>query len=512
MYDQRQPDAKMKRPQVTDPRQKSILFTTVLVSAALLIGRISGFIRETILAARFGVTADADIAILLLTLPDFLVGLLLSGGLSAALLPAMKKLPAAERVVFFQKSALFAFAIFAAFAAGLALWPDIPFRLLAPGLPAEAANTYAVHLAVSAVAIPFAAVSGVSVSYLNTQGKFFVAGLGTLVFNLVLCIYLLAFFNSSAALFGFAFAIVAAALARWGSQIAQMRHAFRAVVTEQPVRLRPVYRGFLNGLIAYSIIFGVPYLFRSVFGSAGEGNLAVFNFALKLFELPSVLLIAPLVTVMLPRLSSLAAEGGVEFRETLSAGLYAATSLAIIALAYGLVFGDAAAQVIFTRGEMQSEDVDRVAEIAKVMFVSLPFLAISQLTATALNAQAKTQLVLRNALIALVFVVVALLALPADISNALVIWVLVGFHAALAVLNLMSVVRVAELSISPLLWSVAKTSTPVVLLALIFWVTLNRYAPESGNLTIVALSVPCGVLMLMLNWRALKTLRRIRNV
>ncbi|MCP5086157.1 MAG: hypothetical protein GY952_05060 [Rhodobacteraceae bacterium] len=496
---------------MTDTKSRSILLTTVLISAALLVGRVSGFIRETILAARFGVSAETDVAVLLLTLPDFLVGLLLSGGLSAALLPAMKKLDLPERVLFLQKSALLAFLLFAVFALCLAIWPSVPFALLAPGLSADVAQTYAPHLAISAIAIPIAALSGVSVSFLNTQGKFFIAGLGTLSFNTVLCLYLLVFFSTATPLMGFAIAIVVAALARWGLQLAQMPNIFRPGKPENPVLLRPVLRGFLNGLLAYSIMFGVPYLFRSVYGFGGEGNLAVFNFALKLFELPAVLLIAPLVTVMLPRLSGLAEKDSVAFHQTLSAGLFAGISLALIALGYGLVFGDAAAQVIFARGEMQAGDVDRVAAIAKVMFVALPFFAISQLAASGLNALGKTSLVLRNALISLALVAVALLAVPSADSETLTIWVLVGFHAALAALNLRSLSRVAQIDPLSILKPAMKPLTLTAILTACVWLALQKLAPDLGNYLLVGLSLPFLATLLGLNSRALGTLRRIRN-
>ncbi|MCP5074564.1 MAG: hypothetical protein GY947_14910 [Rhodobacteraceae bacterium] len=496
---------------MTESRQKSIFLTTILVSVALLIGRVSGFIRETILAARFGVSAETDVAVLLLTLPDFLVGLLLSGGLSAALLPAMKKLELTERIVFFRKSALLAFGLFAVFALGLAVWPEIPFRLLAPGLPAAVTEPYSLHLAVSAIAVPIAALSGVSVSFLNTQGKFFVAGLGTLMFNVVLCLYLLVFFSAATPLLGFSIAIVAAALARWGLQLAQMPNIFRTTRSEGAVLLRPVLRGFLNGLLAYSIMFGVPYLFRSVFSFGGEGNLAVFNFALKLFELPAVLLIAPLVTVMLPRLSSLADSDLPAFRETISAGLYAGVSLALIALAYGLVFGDAAAQVIFARGEMQSGDVDRVAEIAKIMFVALPFFAVSQLAASGLNALGKTHLVLRNALIALGLITAALFALPLAGSNVLVIWVLVGFHAVLAALNLAGVARATEIDTFPVLKPVFVSLLLTAIVTTAVWYLLHHFAVGLGSFALVGLGIPFLILLLGLNKRALTTLRKIRS-
>lgn len=50
-----------------------------ILGMTLLVGRFSGLLREVQLAAVFGVSSQADAAVILLTLPDLLVNLLLSG-------------------------------------------------------------------------------------------------------------------------------------------------------------------------------------------------------------------------------------------------------------------------------------------------------------------------------------------------------------------------------------------------------------------------------------------------
>ena len=57
-----------------------LLGSSTILSLAILAGRLTGLVRELQLAATFGVSTDADIAVLCLTLPDLLVNLLLLEG------------------------------------------------------------------------------------------------------------------------------------------------------------------------------------------------------------------------------------------------------------------------------------------------------------------------------------------------------------------------------------------------------------------------------------------------
>ena len=56
--------------------------------ALLLASRLLGLVRESAQAAAFGTSGVADVVVLMLTLPDWLVGVMASGGLAYALLPA----------------------------------------------------------------------------------------------------------------------------------------------------------------------------------------------------------------------------------------------------------------------------------------------------------------------------------------------------------------------------------------------------------------------------------------
>ncbi|MBA2674253.1 MAG: hypothetical protein H0U68_11300, partial [Ramlibacter sp.] len=56
--------------------------------ALLLASRLLGLLRESALAAAFGASGLGDVAVLMLTLPDWIVSVLVTGALGYVLLPA----------------------------------------------------------------------------------------------------------------------------------------------------------------------------------------------------------------------------------------------------------------------------------------------------------------------------------------------------------------------------------------------------------------------------------------
>ena len=61
----------------------------------ILLGRLLGFFRETLIASQFGVSGLADVAILTLTLPDLFMSVLLGGAASIVLVPVFVRLQGA---------------------------------------------------------------------------------------------------------------------------------------------------------------------------------------------------------------------------------------------------------------------------------------------------------------------------------------------------------------------------------------------------------------------------------
>ena len=175
-----------------------VLSAGLALSLALFAGRLAGLLREIELAKIFGIGADADIAVLLLSIPDLFVNLLISGGISAALVPRFLELNINQSAALFRQVTFMLAMLFIPIGMLVFILPDFVFKFFAPGINLPSTLTW-VSIAAVAIAIPLTGFAGVFSAYLNSKDFYFIAGCGTLIFNLII-ILALQFYNNSGVL------------------------------------------------------------------------------------------------------------------------------------------------------------------------------------------------------------------------------------------------------------------------------------------------------------------------
>jgi len=410
------------------------LGASTILSLTLLAGRLTGLIREIQLAAAFGVTSDADIAVLLLTLPDLLVNLLLSGGLSAALVPRFRALSTAEADALFRHALLVAVAAFTALSALLLVWPRGVFTLLAPGLRHGVDLPGAGALALLAASLPLTAASGVATAYLNANHRFFVAGCGTLIFNLGVLAGLFVGQTMGHDLFGLCFGIGAGSLARAASQLAGLpRNVWRGTTAQGSFDPTFVW-SFLAATLSASLMLLVPVLVRAMASTLGTGTISSFNYALKLVELPVGILFGSVATVALSRLSEReAADDRAGARAAATHDLRRSLLLALAVTVVGGWFAAPVVRIILSRGAMDQKALFSVVELFQIALLGVPAVGVISIAAAALNAarRASTVFIATASCLALL----PLLALPGLLlgSDRLLMLAVVVFQLSLAV-------------------------------------------------------------------------------
>jgi putative peptidoglycan lipid II flippase len=103
------------------------------MSLGIMAGRAAGFVRESSIAAVNGAGEKADIAVLMLTVPDFLVNVLMGGALSVALIPELKALGEKAANWLFVQSSFFVGGAFLILVLLLQSFCSYLVRLLVPG-------------------------------------------------------------------------------------------------------------------------------------------------------------------------------------------------------------------------------------------------------------------------------------------------------------------------------------------------------------------------------------------
>lgn len=265
-------------------RNKKLLFSASIVySIGVLLGRISGYIREIVIAATHHISTTSDKIILLLTIPDFINNLLSVTTVGAIILPLIIQFESeVEAVIYYsiKKVLLLAsvFLIILTLILGFIYQLDI-FSLIVISLISVIPN------AIAAVFVP----------YLNHKDKFLVPSLGTLIFNGVIILFLFL----SKQLWVLACGVIVASIVRLGSVV--MNSKFEGLqlrkIRKNKTEAYFSYKMLLLSIVSNGILFINP-LIDKVFASRFEGgSLSILSYSEKIYLLPvSVYLTSMAVT------------------------------------------------------------------------------------------------------------------------------------------------------------------------------------------------------------------------
>jgi len=381
------------------------------VSLGIALGRLTGFLRDASLAARFGAQGSADVAVVLLLVPDSLLNLLVGGAMSAALIPEFARLGRGLRSrAFLLQSLLLSGGVALGLVLLLWLFAGPALKAIAPGFSSETAALARPLFRTALWAIPLTFLAGVTTAFLQSRHRFLVPSLGTLMFNTVLIAALQAGPGRADPLVVLAGAVILACLIRLSSQ--------GIAIGAMPVSSRffhwRLFRGDLlrrygQAVAAGSFVAVLPILARSAASLTAEGGLALFNYAAKLVELPLGVAITVLSVAIFPVLSHAFARGTdtgpllkSSFRWVFAVSLAVTVSL--------FVFRHLFAELTFGWGRMTPDALNALASLFGVGLVSLPFQGLSSLQIAVFNAKRDTSAPFRvNAVGVLTFFPLALL-------------------------------------------------------------------------------------------------------
>lgn len=404
------------------------LITSALwISLGVLLGRLAGFVREASLAAKLGVTLEADVAVVLLTVPDALTNLLMGGALSAILIPRFKQLGAGVRAdALFCKGSLIAGGGVAFIALLASYRADWLLALLAPGLDVVSSIQAEELLRLVIWVIPLTALAGVSTAYLQAHGRFFIPAMGTLIFNVVVILFI-AFGLDDWGLGILVIGIMLGATLRWGSQLVRIRW-YRGCYW-RAVRWRLLGKGFgrryLQAVAGGGLITLLPVIGRAFASTNGEGSLALFSYAYKLVEFPLSVCITVFSAAFFPILSQAFARG-----DDPSAGI-AMVSRWILAISLSMAatlwaFSTLFTQLAFGYGKIGSDQVEAIGWLFAIGVLSLPLQGGCALLSSVFYAKSDTTTPLWVSLVAFIAFIplgytCARLAGPAGVMLALVL-------------------------------------------------------------------------------------------
>jgi peptidoglycan biosynthesis protein MviN/MurJ (putative lipid II flippase) len=334
--------------------------------ALLLASRLLGLLRESAQAAAFGTSGLADVVVLMLTLPDWLAGVLAAGALAYVLLPAWAAAQSTEQVIATQRKVavgLIGGGVLLALMLVLLRGPALDW--LAGGLPGRMRPAAAGALIWSAVALPAALLASLWTTRLQHERDFTGMYSANLVVNAVVIAALLwAATRPGNAVPWLGAGLLAAMFLRLAWLHWRTQRGRSAAASEQPGTAAPLPRPqvWLWAVLSAGLPLALPFVARSIASQAGEGALATFNYAWKLVELPLILAIQLVATLAFPGIAkALAAEDAAATTRAVRTAISLAWALACGAAAALLVGAPTIAQLLFGWGRMEPQALARVA-------------------------------------------------------------------------------------------------------------------------------------------------------
>jgi peptidoglycan biosynthesis protein MviN/MurJ (putative lipid II flippase) len=359
----------------------------LLSLSLLLASRLLGLLRESALAATFGSTGLGDVAVLMLTLPDWLAGVLASGALSYVLLPYWAQQGAAHAALSQRRVAHWMLAAGVLLAAALCLLRQPAVAWLAAGLSPALRPDGARALVWSALALPAALLAALWSTRLQHERDFIGLYGSNLVVNglLVAALWMAAQVSQNASAPGddVLTAVGLGLLAAMVLRLLWMRSRLPLATPVPPAwpglvaQAMPRTRLWLWAAAAAGLPLALPFVARSLASQGGEGALSTFNYAWKLVELPLVLAIQLVATLSFPAITRAFAEdaarraraasdadgrpGHGAAAAAVSGAFVLAWTLACAAAAGLLVAAPAVTQLLFGWGRMGPQALVQVA-------------------------------------------------------------------------------------------------------------------------------------------------------
>ena len=377
---------------MTSKIQSSLWRAGFALSLGIVFGRAAGFLREASLAAVFGAGESADVAVLMLTVPDFLVNILVGGALSVALIPELKGLDEESASGLFFQASLFTGGTFLVLTLLLQIFRSELIHVLVPGFPASSVEHAASSVGLALWVIPLTTLAGVTSAYLQAHERFAIPAFGTFFFNGIVASGLL-YYRQTPTHFRLALFIIAGASVRWASQLGDMqRLPVGRLLGHRNLISRSLLVRYFQALLAGGVILLFPVIARGVASFQHAGAVATLNYANKLVELPLGASITVLSIVLFPRLSTafVANPDSGEFTLLLRKGVPVVWIVSTGMMLTLIWFHRSLALAAFGWGRMSTDVVTEIGILAAIGLTSLPAQGLSSMVIAAFNARRDT--------------------------------------------------------------------------------------------------------------------------
>ena len=387
--------------------------SSLTVGSMTMISRVAGLVRDMVIAAMFGATANADAFFVAFRIPQFLRRLFAEGAFSQAFVPVLSEYQTTRSVAEVKAlvdavSGVLGAALLAVTALAVVGAPVVTL-IFAPGfleMPAKMALTTEM-IRITFPYLFFISLTGFVGAVLNSYSRFAVPAFTPVFLNLTLiagAVYGVQYFEEPA--LALAWAVFVAGLVQF---FFQLPFVARIGMLPRP-RFLPEHDGVRRILgLMIPALFGVSVsqinlMLDTVLASfLPTGSVSWLYYAERLSELPLGVFGIAIATVILPGLSrEFSTAADTEYRHTLDWAIAMICMVAMPSAAALLLLGEPILVTLFQYGEMSARDSAMTSLSLGALALGLPAFMLIKVFASAWYARQDTRTPVRIGIIAMV--------------------------------------------------------------------------------------------------------------
>lgn len=312
---------------------KTITFAAFILAVSALISRFLGLIRDRLLAGHFGAGSELDIYFAAFRIPDFVYGLLIAGGITAAFLPVFaehfeggkEKEPGSEwsqKALDLTNNVLNCFLLLLILVCSiLAIFTPFIVKFIIPGFSPENRALTVTLTRIMFLSPIFFGLSSIFSGILHYFNRFLSYSLAPILYNLGI-IFGILFLVPIFGIFGLVYGVIIGALFHLLIQIPAAKisgYRYKQIFNLKSPGLRKIFRLMLPrtlGTAAYQINLIVV---TAIASTLIAGSITVFNFSNNLHYFPIGLIGISFAVSSFPAFSRTLANGQKkEFLESFS--------------------------------------------------------------------------------------------------------------------------------------------------------------------------------------------------
>lgn len=380
------------RPRYSIAPVSSVIGSTAIVTLLTLLGTGSGFLREVAIAFRFGASPETDAYLTALFVPGLVQQVLLTGSLTAVLVPVLSGyLERGEEETAWTLAASTGGLLFVLLAAttivGVALSPTV-VAMLAPGFDETTAEEAVGLTRTMFPLVSLSTLTAYGTAVLNAHLRFAIPALAPLVFNVgvILSALLLGAMYGIAGLAVGTVVAGAAQLALLGPNLAGIRQGRTFGLGTGVRHLGRAARNLLPALGTAVSIQAYFVLERVLASNLGDGAVSSLSYAYKIALFPSAFAFA-LTIVSFPSLSRYVVRGEVQhFASLVGSNVRLLTFVGAPIAVLMVTLSDEIVEVVLQRGAFTPAAAEVTASALRSYAIGLPLYGIVWLLIRAVNA------------------------------------------------------------------------------------------------------------------------------